>query len=87
MGSLPCSIDYSNGYAVVPTLVGPDPSKGAPIYLFHKDRLISAIFPKAELGLKNFQHNHKAVIRRVGGKLYIIVQAWNPGDFAILEQV
>jgi hypothetical protein len=27
------------------------------------------------------------VLRRVNNKLYIIVQAWNPGDFAILEQV
>jgi hypothetical protein len=23
----------------------------------------------------------------VNGKAYLIVQAWNPGDFAILEQV
>jgi hypothetical protein len=27
------------------------------------------------------------VLRQVGGKLYVIAQAWNPGDFAILEQV
>jgi hypothetical protein len=86
MGSLPCSIDYQEEYAVVPTLVGPNPGKGAPIYIFHHDRLISTIFPQADLGLKNFKHNHKAVIRKVGGKLCIIVQAWNPGDFAILEQ-
>jgi hypothetical protein len=87
MGCLPCSIDFADGYAVIPTLVGPDPSKGAPIYLFHHDRLISTILPQSDLGLKNFQHNHKAAIRRVNDKLYIIVQAWNPGDFAILEQV
>ena len=87
MGSLPCSINYLDEYAVVPTLVGPDPSKGAPIYIFQNDQLISAVFPKADLGLKNFQHNHKAVLRKVDGKFCIIVQAWNPGDFAILEQV
>ncbi|MGH9433467.1 MAG: twin-arginine translocation signal domain-containing protein [Terriglobia bacterium] len=87
MGCLPCSIDYLDGYAVVPTLEGPDPGKGAPIYIFQGDQLISAIFPKAELGLKNFQHNHKAVLTKVDSKFYIIVQAWNPGDFAILEQV
>jgi hypothetical protein len=23
----------------------------------------------------------------VGGKLYVIAQTWNPGDFAVLEQV
>jgi hypothetical protein len=86
-GCLPCSIDYEAGYAVVPTLVGPDPSKGAPIYLFQDGHLISTILPQADLGLKNFQHNHKAAIRKVRDKLCIIVQAWNPGDFAILEQV
>jgi hypothetical protein len=87
MGCLPCSIDYADGYAVIPTLVGPDPSKGAPIYLFRQDRLISTILPQSDLGLKNFQHNHKAALRKVSDRLYIIVQAWSPGDFAILEQV
>lgn len=86
-GSLPCSIDRLEDYALVPTLVGPDPSKGAPIYLLQGDRLVSTIFPQADLGLKNFQHNHKAVLHKKGEKLCIIVQAWNPGDFAILEQV
>ena len=42
--------------------------------------------PKEDLGLGNFKHNHNAVLRRIGNKYYIIVQAWNPGDFAILEQ-
>ena len=28
-----------------------------------------------------------AVLDQVNGKFYIIAQAWNPGDFAILEQV
>lgn len=85
-GSLPCSIDYLDQYALVPTLVGPDPSKGAPIYLYEDGRLISTIFPKADLGLTNFEHNHKAVLHKAGDKLCIVVQAWNPGDFAILEQ-
>ncbi len=85
-GSLPCSIDYSDGYALVPTLVGPDPGKGAPLYIFQGEQLVSTIFPQQDLGLKNFQHNHKAALRKIGDKFYIIVQAWNPGDFAILEQ-
>jgi hypothetical protein len=85
-GSLPCSIDYEDEYALVPTLVGPDPGKGAPIYICRGDRLVSSIFPQRDLGLKNFKHNHKAVFRKIGNKFYIIVQAWNPGDFAILEQ-
>ncbi|MGH9451639.1 MAG: hypothetical protein ACRD11_14065 [Terriglobia bacterium] len=87
MGSLPCSIDHLDDYALIPTLVGPDPGKGAPIYIFQNERLISAVFPKSELGLKNFEHNHKAVFRKIGDKFYIVVQAWNPGDFAILEQL
>ena len=42
---------------------------------------------KSELGLENFQHIHNAVMHKMGGKYYLIAQAWNPGDFAILEQV
>jgi hypothetical protein len=87
MGSLPCDIDYLGRYAVVAALDGPDKSKGAPIYLLEDDRLVSTIFPKEDLGLVNFKHVHNAVLREAGGKLYIIAQAWNPGDFAVLEQV
>jgi hypothetical protein len=87
MGSLPCDIDYLGRYAVVAALDGPDKSKGAPIYLLEDDRLVSTIFPKDDLGLVNFKHIHNAVLREAGGKLYIIAQAWNPGDFAVLEQV
>ena len=86
-GSLPCDVDYVGRYAVVGALDGPDRSKGAPIYLFEDDRLASTLFPKDELGLENFKHIHNAVLRQVGGKLYVIAQAWNPGDFAVLEQV
>jgi hypothetical protein len=86
-GSLPCDINYLGKYAVVPALDGPDKSKGAPIYVLEEDRVISTVMPKEELGLSNFQHIHNAVLRQTGGKLYIIAQAWNPGDFAILEQV
>ena len=50
------------------------------------DKLISTVMVKEDLGLKNFEHIHNAVLREYGGKLYIIAQAWNPGDFAILEQ-
>jgi hypothetical protein len=87
LGSLPCDIDYLGKYAVVPALDGPDKSKGAPIYILEEDRLISTVMPKEDLGLPNFQHIHNAVLRQVGNKFYIIAQAWNPGDFAILEQV
>jgi hypothetical protein len=86
-GSLPCDIDYLGRYAVVAALDGPDKNKGAPIYLLEDDRLVSTILPKDDLGLVNFKHVHNAVLREAGGKLYIIAQAWNPGDFAVLEQV
>ena len=42
---------------------------------------------KEDLGLEKFTHIHNAVLRKHGGKHYVIAQAWNPGDFAILEQV
>jgi hypothetical protein len=86
-GSFPCDIYYLDQYAVVASLDGPDTRKGAPIYILEDDKLISTIMPKEDLGLQNFQHNHNAVLRIIGNKNYIVLQAWNPGDFAILEQV
>jgi len=85
-GSLPCDIDYLGRYAVIGALDGPDKSRGAPIYIYEDDRLVSSVFPKDDLGLVNFKHIHNAVLRQAGGKLYIIAQAWNPGDFAVFEQ-
>jgi hypothetical protein len=87
LGSLPCDIYYLDNYAIVGSLDGPDRSKGAPIYILENDKLISTVMVKEDLGLENFKHIHNAVFKRSGGKLYIIAQAWNPGDFAILEQV
>jgi len=57
------------------------------LYLLENDQVVSTIMPKEELGLTTFQHIHNVVLRKVGGKLYILMQSWNPGDFAILEQV
>ncbi len=86
-GSLPCDINFLESYSIVPCLDGPDRKKGAPIYILEGDKIISTVFPKDDLGLEKFQHIHNAVLRKIGRKFYIIVQAWNPGDFAILEQV
>ena len=86
-GSFPCDIDYIGNTGIVGCLHGPDRSKGAPVYILEGDEVVSTVMPKEELGLENFQHIHNAVFRKIGGKHYIIVQAWNPGDFAILEQV
>jgi hypothetical protein len=87
LGSFPCDIDYEGRYGIVGSLHGPDRSKGAPIYILEDDKLISTVMAKEDLGLEKFQHIHNAVLRQHGNKLYIIAQAWNPGDFAILEQV
>lgn len=86
-GSFPCDIDFEAGYALVGCLHGPDRSKGAPIYILKDDKVVSTIMPKEDLGLENFQHIHNAVLIEREGKLFIIALAWNPGDFAILEQV
>lgn len=87
LGSYPCDVDYLDNLGVVGSLHGPDRSKGAPIYILEDDQLVSTIMPKEDLGLEKFQHVHNAVLHRKDGKLYVIAQAWNPGDFAILEQV
>lgn len=86
-GSFPCDVDHLGSLAVVGALHGPDRSQGAPVYVLEGDRVVSTIRPKQDLGLENFQHVHNAVFHRVGERLYLVVQAWNPGDFAILEQV
>ena len=87
-GSLPCDINYlDKTYSVVPALDGPDKKKGAPIYILENEKLISTVMIKEDLGLPNFTHVHNAAIRKIGTKFYIIALAWNPGDFAILEQV
>ena len=87
LGSLPCDIYYLDNLAVVGALDGPNRGKGAPVYLYENDQLVSTLMIKEDLGLPNFKHIHNAVLRRANGKLYVIAQAWNPGDFAVLEQV
>lgn len=86
-GSFPCDIDYLGELAVVPCLHGPDRDKGAPIYILKEGQVVSTIMPKEELGLERFQHVHNAVLTSVDGTLYIVAQAWNPGDFVVLRQV
>lgn len=87
LGSFPCDIFYMDEFAVVGSLYGPDRSKGAPIYVLENDQLVSTIMPKEDLGLPNFTHVHNAAVKKINGKLYVIAQAWNPGDFAIFEQI
>ena len=86
-GAFPCDIDYLGDVAVVGAVHGPDRDKGAPIYVLERGRVVSEVWPKEELGLQNFQHIHNAVVTELDSRLYIVVQSWNPGDFAVLEQV
>jgi hypothetical protein len=87
-GSLPCDINYlDQQISLVPALEGPDKKKGAPIYILENEKLVSTIMIKEDLGLPNFIHIHNAAIRKIGNKFYIFALAWNPGDFAVLEQV
>ncbi len=86
-GSLPCDIDYESGYTVVGCLDGPDKEKGAPIYIVKDGEVKSTIMIQDDLGLKRFKHIHNAVMVSHNDTFYVIAQAWNPGDFAILEQV
>ncbi|MBI2421768.1 MAG: hypothetical protein HYV27_02980 [Candidatus Hydrogenedentes bacterium] len=86
-GSLPCDVDFEAGYMLVGCLEGPNKEVGAPIYLVKDNQVVSTVIIREELGLEKFAHIHNAALREINGKLYIIAQAWNPGDFAILEQV
>ena len=86
-GAWPCDVDYEGDYAVVGCLFGRDHEQGAPIYVLKGGAVVSTIWPKEELGLELFQHVHNAAIREVNGVLYIVAQAWNPGDFVVLRQV
>ncbi len=86
-GSFPCDTDAEGGIMTVGCLHGPDREKGAPIYLVSGGEVVSTLMCKEDLGLANFQHIHNAAMRIVDGKIYVIAQAWNPGDFAILEQI
>ena len=86
-GAYPCDVDYLEDLALVACLQGPEKDQGAPVYILKEGKIISTILPKEELGLERFQHVHNAVLTRYQGKLYIVLQAWNPGDFAVLEQV
>jgi hypothetical protein len=85
--SFPCDTYYLGKYTAVASLNNPDKTKGAAIYILENDQVISTILPREELGLTNFMHIHNAVLRQIGKRYYLIAQAWNPGDFAILEQV
>ncbi len=85
-GSLPCDIYYEGKYAIVGCLEGPDKKKGAPIYILEGGEVVSTLMIKEDLKMAHFTHVHNAVAKTIKDRLYIIAQAWNPGDFVILRQ-
>jgi hypothetical protein len=91
-GTMPCNVDYYDRFALVACLRGPGESTPAPIYLYEDGNLVSEINIGRDLGLERFTHVHNAVFRVLEGRdgsrtFNILAYAWNPGDFAILEQV
>ncbi len=91
-GTMPCDVDYHRELALVSCLKGPGGSTPAPILILRHGNLVAELNPGRDLGLPGFTHIHHAafrVRRDSEGKerLYVLVYAWNPGNFAILEQV
>lgn len=91
-GTMPCSIDYYGPFALVACLRGPGGSTPAPIYVFEDGNLISELNIGRDLGLGGFTHIHNAVFRVIdredgSRRFFVLAYAWNPGNFAILEQM
>jgi len=91
-GSRPCDIDYMpDGTAVVGCLRGAGGKPGEVYILDPEGEVLSVIKPKLELGLSkghaNIEHVHNASWTKVGDTYYLLIYGWNPGGFAVLEQV
>ena len=91
-GARPCDIDYMpDGSAVVGCLRGEGGSPGEIYILDPKGEILSVVKPKTDLGLTsghtNFEHVHNASWTKVGDTIFLLVYAWNPGGFAVLERV
>ena len=89
---MPCDIDYHGNLAVVGCLKGPGGSTPAPIYILRDGNVVAELNIGRDLGLPGFKHIHNAafhVVKREDGssQLFVLAYAWNPGNFAILEQV
>ncbi len=91
-GARPCDVDYMpDGTAVVGCLRGAG-NKPGEVYILDKDgKVLSVISPKLDLGLgegnTNIEHVHNASWTKVGDTVFLLVYAWNPGGFVVLEQV
>lgn len=91
-GARPCDIDYlADGTAVVGCLRGAGNKPGEVYILDPKGNVLSVVKPKLELdlneGITNVEHVHNASWTKVGDTFYLLVYAWNPGGFAVLERI
>jgi len=91
-GARPCDIDYMpDGTAVVGCLRGAGNAPGEVYILNPAGEVLSVIKPKTDLGLSegntNVEHVHNASWTKVGDTVYLLVYAWNPGGFVVLERV
>ncbi len=91
-GSRPCGIDFTQWrnewFAVVGSLDDPEKGRPAPIYILNRDyQVISTIRPKEDLGIEQADHIHNVVWHQHSGRLFLVVQSWNPGRYFVLEHV
>jgi hypothetical protein len=92
-GSRPCGIDFvqHNGRWLGATacLAPADSDRDAPLLILDGETLqvLSAIRPAEELGVHDAHHLHHAAWHHDGGELYLLVQAWNPGRYFVLQLV
>lgn len=91
-GTLPCDVDHLGDLTLVGCLKGPGGSTPAPIYVLERGEIVAELNLARDLGLDEFVHIHDAAFHRVVDadgteRLYVLAYAWNPGGFAVLEQV
>lgn len=91
-GARPCDIDYMpDGTAVVGCLRGEGGAPGEVYILSPEREVLSVIRPKLDLGLDsghtNIEHVHNASWTKVGDTIFLLIYAWNPGGFVVLERV
>ena len=62
-GSLPCDVDFHQGYVLIGCLRGPEGYTSAPCYVVDKDgNMLSEVNPKKDFGLELFTHIHNACL-------------------------
>ena len=91
-GAYLCGIDYvehqGRRLAVIGCLQDPQEGRPAPIYIVDAATyaLLSTVRPKEDLGIERAQHLHNVVFHVHAGQLFLICQAWNPGQYFVLQQ-